>query len=399
MTDREFNQSSVRDRLARELWDLVPRGVPLVSQNVDALINVFYGRGAVNNSGSFTDYERHLITTHFSVYEREDGSFDPQAAVDINNYLAGVGFGDLTFSFDPADFDGVNDIVFDRNWPNDATNTSGTPNVPAPDSAAPTDPFDFRSEATLLYPEWPPELIDFYVDEFARIGDANLARRSLQNHPNYDSYFPGNRRPDGTLRMTEQGYLEKIEGFKRSLTARNLNWELFEGRFTDLIEGDVSVVEFDDRVNALHRMVVDRAPAVAALFAEHRGVDGLTPEAILASVLDPTISDAVLNQEIEVAQIRASGARHGFNMGFQGIQGYVRRGLNASDAAGLFAAAEFVLPNLGGAARRQGTEIDVDTMLGSATGDVDARRTIGRVTATELAANVGQSRLRSLRTR
>lgn len=262
--------------------------------------------------------------------------------------------------------------------------------------------FDFKTEAAKLYPWLPPQLIDLFVGEYTRTGgEVQLALELVRSSPQYEQYFPGIKRADGSLRMDEQQYAQTIDRYRKSLTARGIRWDLpgMGERFSELIEGEVSTDEFEFRVQTLENEVMFKGPAVMAMFAQHRGIDNLDFSSILAAAISPQISEALLNREITTAQIRAEGAQHGFDLSYSGLQGFIDRGLDAQAGAQILSAAEFGLPNLSGAARRQGTSIGIEDVLGSAIGDVDPARTISRVTATELAANIGGSRIQSLRPR
>lgn len=72
---------------------LTANNIPIAHsvENFNALINTFFGR---EQDGVWaTD----LMQQHFDVYRLDDGTIDPQAAADINNYLASIGYEDATF--------------------------------------------------------------------------------------------------------------------------------------------------------------------------------------------------------------------------------------------------------------------------------------------------------------
>jgi len=367
-----------RDTLAAHLVEIFGSEIPLSPGNIDALINTFYGRGAVNTTGRFTPMEITMMKMHFNVYRGSDGTIDPQAATDINRYLRGLGRSE-TFDLGAELTGGPTDPKF------------AVP-IPEPIADLPSEPVDFYSEAIRLFPEIPGPLIDTFVDEWSRWGPGGegLAWRAVRDDPLYEQYFPGNLRPDGTPRMSEAQYAATMEGYKEVLRGVDINPSdpiIPRDRLVQLIQGDVSVDEFYDRVALMHRRVVMRAPEVQRLFAEHRGI-GVSPHALLAVSLNPDLNDALLNEEIDIAQIRASAERHGFNLGFSGVQGFVRRGLDVQTASRQLAAAAGVMPALSGAARRQGVDVGVTDFLNAGLGDADPIRTINRVTATELASNI-----------
>ena len=91
----------------------------------------------------------------------------------------------------------------------------------------------------------------------------------------------------------------------------NLNPTLFEDRFTELMEGEVSPNEFATRVNNVYDRVVSASDEIKRTFAERNGFD-ITLEGILASALDPEMGDKILLREIDMAEIGGAFRESGF---------------------------------------------------------------------------------------
>jgi hypothetical protein len=191
-----------------------------------------------------------------------------------------------------------------------------------------------------------PELIAewerLYVDEGL---DGAVLLDELRKHPSYDKYFPGIKRDDGSIRITEGEYLSVMEGYKQALISVGLNPRIFADSFPNLVANDVNVTEFVDRLEAVREGVIDRAPAVAAYYSEKYGID-MTEEAIYASLLDPTVGEGIINRTIAISQVGAAAAEHGFDIALTAAEELVNRDLDIFAARRFFGEAEAMIPAL-----------------------------------------------------
>jgi hypothetical protein len=161
----------------------------------------------------------------------------------------------------------------------------------------------------------PSQLIDIYVNEWVKSGQSELAWAMVRTSKPYDQYFPSIRREDGTLRMSEQDYVSHKDAFQRELRQWGLNPEMFEGRHAQLVEGEVSVQEFRQRIDAKATGVLQNLPEIRQRFGEFYGISDLSDEALIASALDPDVGRAVLQGRITAAQISGEAQRMGFDRG------------------------------------------------------------------------------------
>lgn len=181
----------------------------------------------------------------------------------------------------------------------------------------------------------PSQLIDTYVNEWVKSGKAELAWAMVRTSKPYDQYFPSIRREDGTLRMSEQEYMGHKDAFQRELRQWGLNPELFEGRHRSLVEGEVSVQEFRQRIDAKATGVLQNLPEIRQRFGEFYGIGDLTDEALIASALDPDIGRQVLQGRITAAQISGEAARFGFERGREASERLMESGgLQATQTMG-----------------------------------------------------------------
>lgn len=224
------------------------------------------------------------------------------------------------------------------------------------------------AQVALLFPFLPRELLAVFVDGYVEYGDADLATAAMRQSSAYDTYFAGNRRPDGTLRFSEADYASYRDLFNVTLASINVNPYLFSDHFVDLIEGDVSSTEFTERIDAIYERVIDQGPAIRQAYAQYSNVL-MTDSAILASALDPTIGRMILNNQITMAEVGGEAAMRGFGLDLDMSRDLVRQGINRSGAQEVFGAAAQQLPILDVLARRHSDpddDFDINEFLSAA---------------------------------
>jgi len=242
------------------------------------------------------------------------------------------------------------------------------------------------NEIQLLFPQLPAELVQVYADAYVEYGDADLALSSMRAAPAYDTYFAGNRRTDGTLRYTETDYATYHDRFRYALMSVNVNPDLFENQFGALIAGDVSINEFEARVDTVYERVIDRAPEIRQELEQYYGF-GLTDSAIIASAIDPNIGNQILERRISVAEIGAEASLRGYGIDLGFAERIYGRGIDRSTAGETFAAAAEQVPILDVLARRHADPNDnfslEDFTAASLFDDPFERRRIRRLLAQE----------------
>ncbi len=244
-----------------------------------------------------------------------------------------------------------------------------------------TKPIDFRAAAANLFPTFPPALLDVFADAWARFGDPNLALAEVRQNPLYDTIFPGLKRDDGSLRMTESEYLARIDGYKLALSQFNLNPSNFSGRFVEMVEGELTAGQFASRLSSAFDQIITQMPEIREFYSNNFGI-GMTDESIFASFLDTDLGDAILNRRISQAQIGGSGAAAGFNIDLAFSERLRQRGLGLAQAQGFFGDAASRLPTLSRLATRFGLDksFDITEFAGANIfGDPVQQRRIGRL--------------------
>lgn len=193
------------------------------------------------------------------------------------------------------------------------------------------------------YPWLPPEVIEVYTDAWA--GGSVDPWSDVRADTRYDQWFPGNRTPDGRVRYGESQYAAVRESYRDVVRSMNLNPELFEERFTELMEGEVSPAEFEARADQVWNRIATASDQIRQRFADANGFD-LTTEGLLASALDPDLGDDILNQRITLAEVGGAAAESGFNVADTQIDQLVRVGVGLDEARQLYQRAESLLPAL-----------------------------------------------------
>ena len=213
--------------------------------------------------------------------------------------------------------------------------------------------------AQSLYPNMPPDILALFADEWARTGDPQVAIAEVRRSPAYEIAFPGNKRPDGTVKFDEVTYTGLKESYIGTLQEygipRNTSVDLLTDRFTGLIEGEVSAREFAQRVDAVYQGIQENIPEVTEFYRENFGLE-LTPEAIFVGALDPTVGEEIVAGRITTAQIGGEAARAGFEISGDFAQRLQRAGISQAQARQLFTSAQAELPRLQELQARGGVE-------------------------------------------
>ena len=258
-----------------------------------------------------------------------------------------------------------------------------------------------REEAKLRFPYLDERLIDVYVQGYVETGDRNLALLKMRSDPLMETVYPGIRKTDGTLRMTEQEYIVAKEFMQLELRNYNLNPQVFEDDIVEAIAGDVSPQEFSERLQTGYQNIVQNIPQVKEVYLREFNLD-LNEESIFGMFVSPRLSTAVLENQIRQSQIMAEaetaiGTRA---LTVEVARGLQQQGLTQAQARRGFQTAATLLPRLSGGAERFGRGPITSTEFVEATelGRQDIAQQISRVESqitSASAAQAGAARLRS----
>ncbi len=225
-----------------------------------------------------------------------------------------------------------------------------------------------RDMSGITKPDWLPaplysQWVDLYIEAggTGTPGAGGIATEQLRQTPEYDQFFPGIKRDDGSIRypnFPEATYLNNLESFRRTVESAGLNPDLFEGEeYVNLIEQDVSPQEFNTRVENINARVLLAGEDIRRFYGENFGVD-LSREGIVASLMSDRVGEAILNRQITMAEIGGEAAMRNYELSTTFVEMLSEQGMNRDRAQYLFGSAEALMPVLGALARRHGDPDD-----------------------------------------
>lgn len=222
---------------------------------------------------------------------------------------------------------------------------------------------DFLTEAKALYPFLPEGLLTLFQEKYVEFDkNIDLALGAVRQDTQYDNYFPGNKRADGSIRISEVEYGAVIESYKDSLSKFGVNPDVFADNFGQLIEGDVSPTEFQSRLNTVYSGIEQNIPEVKEYYATNFGID-LSEESIFAAAVDTTVGDAILEGRITQAQIAGEATTRGMSLPQAELEKLQRFGVTQQDARQIFQAAQQEVPRLQQLQRRGGRAVSEEDIF------------------------------------
>jgi len=218
------------------------------------------------------------------------------------------------------------------------------------------DPQLAMQTAKMALPWASEQLLSVYQQAFIEFGDTALALQEVRNgsgKTEYDRVFVGNRREDGTLRLSENEYLSTVQQFKNTLSMRGLNPSAFGQRYGELISGEVSAREFESRVSAISTEINQRGEDIRRAFAEESGISDMSNSGLLATALDPEgVGRELLERRIDIAQVRGTAAQYGIERSSERVNTLIEQaGVDIGAAQNFYGTARRRTRQLSGLAR------------------------------------------------
>lgn len=257
------------------------------------------------------------------------------AAGHIPNPLTGE------FVDDPISVRSARGDVYEARTPGEAPVLSeGTP----PDAEA--EPVTYLERARAQMPWMPEEVLQEYADAWAETGDANVAIGQTRQSQAYREHFQGNIRDDGSVRMNERQYMAGKNAFKDIMGEYGIPPSEFEHRYADMVENDVSMREFQQRMDMTYQQVLSQGERTKQAYAAYYSGD-LSDAAILASALEPGTNPLVFERRFRAAQIGGEASRYGFDIVRGDAERLARHGLDRQAGRQFFSRAKDLLPTIG----------------------------------------------------
>ena len=208
----------------------------------------------------------------------------------------------------------------------------------------------YLEEAEILYPNLSGTLLQLFAAAWAKSGNAANAIAEVRLTDEYKTEFPGNYNPEtGQVRYNEVTYKALEQSYIGTLAEYGIPREtskvLLAPQFVQLLEGELSAREFQQRVSAAYEGIVDNIQGVQNFFSTNYNVD-LTPEAIFMGALDPAVGEEIVSGRITASQIGGEASRAGFTITRSDAENLRRAGLTQEQARQLYTAAQTQLPRL-----------------------------------------------------
>ena len=221
-------------------------------------------------------------------------------------------------------------------------------------------------DAQALFPYFPGNILNIILDSWVDTGSIDLAIAQGRASDDYAKTFPGIKREDGSLRMTEIQYLEVKDAMKDSLRNYNLNPDIFQNEIIDAIQGDVDIQEFQGRLQFGYEQLINNRDVVLEVYRAEYGMD-LTEEALFAMFISPEIATSVLENQILVSQILAEAEVADITLGKSTVQDFISAGISQEQARGLFRETE-QLSGLTGVAAQMGQDLSEEDIASGLAG-------------------------------
>ena len=248
--------------------------------------------------------------------------------------------------------------------------------------------------ARSLFSFFPEAVLKEYAKSWVKYADPQLAIAEVRTTSAWENEFGYLKRDDGTLIMSEGEALSTQASYRETLQEVGItDTEQFNQKFKDLVSGEVSAAEFQQRVDLVYNQVIDQIPEVERLYRERYGLDIDAPT-VFGALIDPDISDKVLKGDIQTLQLQAQASIRGFTQNFARFEELRKAGLTTERAAQIYEAAQPTID----LATSVGRELDISTLEEAALGDVTSQRRLARIQA-EIQSEIGGADLGAARAR
>ena len=237
------------------------------------------------------------------------------------------------------------------------------------------------------------DLIDVYETEWGISASDDLALQAIRQTTEYQVLFAGNYDEEtGMARMTESEYMSSKAAFDATLVGMDLNPTYFADDFVTALNNEVSPREFIGRMEAAYERVIQSSDAIKQYYSENFGIE-LSDAAILASAINPTIGQEILDRKISIAEIGGEAAARGFDVSIGFGEQLAQAGIDKRAAGDFFGKASSLIPAMSTLAARHGDPDDPfnleDVSAAFLFDDPKTRRRIRQLQAQESASFTG----------
>lgn len=220
---------------------------------------------------------------------------------------------------------------------------------------------EMRQRIMAQYPWMTVEMMDAYSTSYSVGGTTGESLVAVRQTASYQQVFAGNYDAEsGEVRMDESDYFSSKARFDSTLLSLNLNPDYFGDMFVTGLENEVSPSELEARAEAAYERILDSAPSIREWYATNYGIN-MSDSAIVASIIDPTVGDQILDRRISMAEIGGAAASRGLTVATEMARELAQQGLTGSQAGAYFGTAANQIPTLDVLAKRHAdTDDDFD---------------------------------------
>ena len=256
-------------------------------------------------------------------------------------------------------------------------NYSGSTETEAQEKADAGDYSEGLERAKALFKFMPESVQTEFAKSWVKFGNTDLAKSATRNTQAWKDEFGYLEREDGSLIMDELQAMATKATYRETLAEVGIaDTSDFEDSFNQLISGEVSGAEFQQRIDVTYNAVKNNIPQVEQMFREQYNISSDQPT-IFAALINPTIQDKLLKGDLETISIGAEARAAGFSRSFGRFESLRKAGLTQDKARQVYQQAG----TYESMARQTDRAFDISTIEEAAIGDVEAAKEIGLLAA------------------
>lgn len=230
------------------------------------------------------------------------------------------------------------------------------------------------ARANQLFNFMPESIKNSFAKSWVKFGDVELAKAEVRQTPEWAKEFGFLKRKDGSLIMSELEAVATKASYRETLGEVGIvDTSGFEEQFNQLISGEVSSQEFQQRIDTVWNTVKNNIPQVESMFRNQYNIDSDTPT-IFAALINPDIQDKLLAGDLVSLSIGAEARAAGFNRSFARFEALRKAGLDQGKARQLYQSAQPLLERAGAV----GSALGIEELEAAAIGDIKAQQAVAR---------------------
>lgn len=231
--------------------------------------------------------------------------------------------------------------------------------------------------AKALFKFLPEAIQSEFAKAWVKFGNVELAKSATRNTQPWKDEFGFLERDDGSLIMDEVEAMATKATYRQTLAEVGIaDTSDFEEKFEQLIKGEVSGAEFQQRIDVTYNAVKNNIPQVEQMFREQYNISSDQPT-IFAALINPDIQDKLLKGDLDTITIGAEARAAGFSRSFSRFESLRKAGMTQDKARQVYQQAG----TYQSMAARTDRQFDLGTVESAGIGDVEAAKELGLIAA------------------